>query len=189
MSFIPFSALPTAIDGLYVVEMKQIGDERGTVREFFRASDFASAGLPVSPPWSQVNLTETRYGAIRGMHGEQTTKFVGVASGGAFGAYLDARVDSPTFGTVVTIALEVGSGVLVGPGICNGFQATAPGATQYLYCFDHEWSPTMPGVGVNPIDPELAIPWPIPIDPADRAFLSEKDAGLPSLAALAPDRH
>jgi dTDP-4-dehydrorhamnose 3,5-epimerase len=75
-------------------------------------------------------------------------------------------------------------GVLVGAGICNGFQATAPAATQYLYCFDQEWSPTMPGVSVSPIDPDLGIAWPIPIDLEDRSLLSAKDAGLPQLRDL-----
>ena len=43
---IPFSAETTSIEGLFVVQMKQITDDRGTVREFYRQSDFAKAGLP-----------------------------------------------------------------------------------------------------------------------------------------------
>jgi dTDP-4-dehydrorhamnose 3,5-epimerase-like enzyme len=37
----------------------------------------------------------------------------------------------------------------------------------------------MPGASVNPLDPGLAIAWPIAIDAADRSLLSEKDAQLP----------
>ena len=182
---IPFDVRPTTIAGLTVVTMKQIADDRGVVREFFRASDFSDAGLRPNRPWQQVNVTESGHGAIRGMHGENMTKFVAVASGAAFGAYLDARRDSPTFGQVETVALEPGVGVLVGPGICNGFQAIADGVTQYLYCFDDEWRADMPGVQVNALDPDLAIEWPIPIDPLDRRLFSEKDAGLPRLSQLA----
>jgi dTDP-4-dehydrorhamnose 3,5-epimerase-like enzyme len=37
---------------------------------------------------------------------------------------------------------------------------------------------------VNAIDPELAIGWPIAIDPSDRALLSAKDASLPAFRDL-----
>ena len=46
----------TAIDGLVVISLKQVGDERGTIREYHRASD-ESWG-----PWQQVNVTETKPG-------------------------------------------------------------------------------------------------------------------------------
>jgi dTDP-4-dehydrorhamnose 3,5-epimerase len=183
---IPFSATATSIEGLFIVQMKQITDERGTVREFYRQSDFAHAGLPAPESWLQVNVTASGRGAIRGLHGEAMTKFVSVASGSAFGVYLDAREGSKTFGEVVTVELELGTGVVVSSGICNGFQATGDGVTQYAYCFDREWEPVMDGVAVNPFDPGLAIAWPIEIDRDDRALLSEKDANLPPLRF--PDR-
>jgi dTDP-4-dehydrorhamnose 3,5-epimerase len=181
---IPFSARATSIAGLVVIEMKQIEDERGVVREFYRQSDFAAAGLVAPERWLQVNVTETRRGAIRGLHGEEMTKFVSVVSGAAFGVYLDARKESPTFGRVETVELSIGTGVLVASGICNGFQATGEEMTQYAYCFDKEWEPTMVGVAVNAFDASLDIDWPIGIDRSDRALLSEKDANLPMLAAI-----
>jgi dTDP-4-dehydrorhamnose 3,5-epimerase len=167
----------TAIDGLVVISLKQIGDERGTVREFHRTSD-ESWG-----PWQQVNVTETHRGGLRGLHGEDMTKLVGVVAGEAFGAYVDARPSSPTRGAVVTVPLTIGTQVLVPAGVCNGFQALAD-ATQYLYCFDAEWVPGMSGVAVHPLDPALGIEWPIPVDPDDRAQLSAKDAAQPTLAEV-----
>ena len=179
----PFIVEETAIAGLVVLRMKQVTDERGTVREFYRESAFLEAGLPSLGPWVQVNITETNRGGVRGMHGEEMHKLVAVAAGAAFGAYVDARPDSPSLGTVHTVDLEPGTQVLVPPGVCNGFQALSE-PTQYVYCFDTEWSPTMSGVAVSPLDPELAIPWPLPIDPDDPAQLSAKDRGAPALAAL-----
>jgi dTDP-4-dehydrorhamnose 3,5-epimerase len=167
----------TAIDGLMIVTLKQVGDDRGTVREFHRASD-ESWG-----PWSQVNVTETNRGALRGLHGEDMTKLVGVVAGEAFGAYVDARPSSPTRGKVVTVPLEVGTQVLVPAGVCNGFQALVDG-TQYLYCFDAEWVPGMAGVAVHPLDPALGIEWPVAVDPEDRSQLSAKDAAQPTLAEV-----
>lgn len=180
----PFNTRKTAIAGLMVITCKQVEDERGTVREFYRESAFREAGLPSLGPWVQVNLTETRQGALRGLHGEHVSKLVGVASGEAFGAYVDARPDSSTRGELVTLELHVGTQVLVPVGVCNGFQSVSTGGTQYLYCFDVEWVPGMAGVSVDPLDPRLGIPWPLPVDRADRASVSKRDASLPSLAEV-----
>ena len=179
----PFAVEATAIEGLSILTMKQVTDDRGTVREFYRESAFVDAGLPSLGPWVQVNVTETRRGAIRGMHGEQMHKLVAVAAGEAFGAYVDTRPGSPTAGVVVTATLSPGVQVLVPPGVCNGFQATVE-PMQYLYCFDTEWQPGMPGVAISPLDPGLAIAWPVAIDEDDLAYVSAKDRGAPTLAEV-----
>jgi dTDP-4-dehydrorhamnose 3,5-epimerase len=179
------SAARTAIAGLWRLSTKSVTDERGTVREFFRASAFQAlgveAGLEIPPVWSQLNLTWTKQGAVRGLHGESMTKLVGVAAGEALGAYVDARPGSPTYGTVAMIELSVGVQALVPPGVCNGFQSVSPDGCQYLYCFDAEWVPGMAGVAVNPLDPALGIDWPLPPQ------LSDKDAAAPMFAELAAD--
>ena len=177
-------AEPSAIDGLHILELKAVGDERGVVREFFRASALDEAGLSGIGAWRQVNLTTSRQGVVRGLHGEAMTKLVSVAVGSALGAYVDARPGSASFGRTVTVELVPGRAVLVPRGVCNGFQATAPGETTYLYCFDDEWRPDMAGVAVSAFDPDLAIPWPIPVDVSDRRLVSAKDAALPRLRDL-----
>ena len=171
----------TSIDGLFLIQMKQVEDERGVVREFYRESAWRDAGLPSLGQWLQINVTESKRGAIRGLHGESMHKLVAIAAGEAFGAYVDSRPESPSFKQVVTTRLTPGTQVLVPEGVCNGFQSVSDGTTQYLYCFDHEWAPGMAGTAVNPFDPALGIEWPVEIDKDDRAVLSAKDAGLPPL--------
>jgi dTDP-4-dehydrorhamnose 3,5-epimerase len=183
LSIIDLAVAPTAIDGLHVITMKQVTEERGTVREFYRESAFVDAGLPSLGPWVQVNATETQRGGVRGLHAEDMTKLVAVVSGEAFGAYVDARPGSPSRGEVVTLTLRPGTQVLVPRGVANGFQATVD-ATQYLYCFDREWQPGMSGVACSPIDPALGIEWPVPIDPTNRSQISEKDLNAPMFADL-----
>jgi dTDP-4-dehydrorhamnose 3,5-epimerase len=183
----PFSATPTKIDGLHILEMKEVTDERGVVREFYRESAFLEAGLPSLGPWLQVNITESKHGAIRGLHGEDMFKLVAIVAGEAFGAYVDTRPDSPSRGTVVTTRLVQGTQVLVPKGVCNGFQSTSPGTTQYLYTFDNEWSAGMAGAAVNPLDPALGIEWPVKVDIDDAAQVSVKDRGLPTLAQVLRD--
>jgi dTDP-4-dehydrorhamnose 3,5-epimerase len=181
VSIRPFGVRTTAIDGLVVIDMKEVRDDRGVVREFYRESAFAEAGLPSLGPWLQINVTETVQGALRGLHGEDMYKLVAIASGEAFGAYVDARPDSPTRGKVETVRLVEGTQMLVPRGVCNGFQSVSPGSTQYLYAFDAEWVPGMAGAAVSPLDPALGIAWPLPVD---GAALSEKDRGLPTLAEV-----
>ncbi len=164
------------IEGLLVFTMKQVHEDRGTVREFFRASQYPLGG------WQQINVTESKFGAVRGLHGEATVKLVGIASGSAFGAYLDAREDSPSYGKVVTVDLVPGTQVLVPAGVCNAFQTTSEAGSQYVYCFTEEWKPGMPGIAFSPLDEGLGISWPIPLDVDDPGMISAKDVGAPKFS-------
>ena len=175
------SSEPTAIEGLHLIRTKVADDERGAVREIVRPSALAALGLPALDV-RQVNLTATRAGAVRGIHAEAMHKLVGVAQGEAFGVWVDLR-PGPALGTVVTAPLLLGIQALVPPGVGNGLQAVTD--CEYLYCFDREWEAGMAGACVHPLDPDLAIPWPIPVDPADRGQLSAKDAAQPRLRDLA----
>ena len=179
----PFDIAPSAIDGLLVITMKQVTDDRGTVRELFRDSAFVEAGAGSLGPFQQINATETAKGGMRGLHAESITKLVAVVSGEAFGAWVDLRVESATLGAVVTQRLVPGVQVLVPNGVGNGFQSLVDG-TQYVYCFDQEWQPGMAGTACNPLDPALGIEWPLPIDREDRAQISEKDLNAPTFAEV-----
>src|SRR5438445_9598568 len=170
----------TEIDGLLVFDMKQVTDDRGTVREFFRESVYPELGA-----WKQINITESHHGAIRGLHGESMTKLVACVSGEAYGAYLDARPDSATYGKVDTVNLTARTQVLVPAGVCNGFQSVSDQGTQYLYCFTDEWQPGMAGTAFNPLDDGLGINWPVPVDVTNPAQVSAKDAGAPKYSERA----
>ena len=182
VDIVEFDVVPGTIDGLLRATVKQISDERGTIRELFRRSAFEAVGVD-GLGLSQINVTETGYGAIRGMHAEQMTKLLTIAAGEAFGAYVDLRVGSPTYGVVETVALRPGVQVLVPSGVANGFQSLSD-PSQYVYCFDQEWRPGMPGVACNPLDPALGIDWPVEIDPEDPSKLSTKDRTAPMFAEL-----
>jgi dTDP-4-dehydrorhamnose 3,5-epimerase len=168
------------IDGLLFLESRTGEDLRGVVREFYRHSSSTAIGLPVPVAgWAQLNVTESVRGAVRGLHAEGTDKLVGIVSGQGFGAWVDARPGSLTFGDVVTATLEIGTQVYVPAGVLNGWQALSERA-QYLYCFSREWVVDMGGVFVTPLDSTLNIAWPLHIDPTSRAQLSAKDEAAPS---------
>lgn len=179
----PFTALESKIDGLKIINVKMVTDDRGTVRELYRESEHM-ASLPNSVSnWKQVNLTRTKQGAVRGLHGEAMSKLVTVAVGSVFGVYVDTRPDSKTFGAVETVHITPGVQVFVPQGVCNGFQALEDN-TEYLYFFDNEWVSGMAGTALTPLDSELKINWPIPIDEENREQISEKDAKAPRLREL-----
>ena len=178
----PFAVNDSNIEGLKIISAKMSTDDRGTVRELFRGSIYFEVLPKTVTGWKQINLTRTKKGAVRGLHGEAMSKLVTVAYGSVFGAYVDTRPDSKTFGAVQTVHITLGVQVFVPQGVCNGFQALED--TEYLYFFDNEWVPGMPGTALCPLDPELDIKWPIPIETSDFNQISEKDSKAPTLKEL-----
>lgn len=178
----PFAVNDSNIEGLKIISAKMSTDDRGTVRELFRGSIYFEVLPKTVTGWKQINLTRTKKGAVRGLHGEAMSKLVTVAYGSVFGAYVDTRPDSKTFGAVQTVHIIPGVQVFVPQGVCNGFQALED--TEYLYFFDNEWAPGMPGTALCPLDPELDIKWPIPIETSDFNQISEKDSKAPTLKEL-----
>lgn len=175
-----FSNVASKIDGLQIISVKTVTDDRGTVRELYRSSVHSDV-LPNSlNSWKQINLTRTKRGAVRGLHGEKMAKLVTVAKGSAFGVYVDTRANSRTIGAVETVNLTLGIQVFVPEGVCNGFQALDDD-TEYLYFFDNEWVLGMSGVALTPLDPELNIEWPIPLIPGNVEQVSVKDSKAPTL--------
>ncbi|OFI49664.1 dTDP-4-dehydrorhamnose 3,5-epimerase [Floricoccus tropicus] len=175
----PFKASESKIKDLKIINTKRVTDNRGTVRELYRESAYSSINLESGCSWKQINLTRTKRGAVRGLHGEAMSKLVTVAYGSAFGVYVDTRRDSSTFGNVVTVELLPGVQVFVPQGVCNGFQALTDD-TEYLYFFDNEWAQGMSGVALTPLDPKLGIKWPLDIDINDLEQISEKDMSAPT---------
>ncbi|MCZ4551807.1 dTDP-4-dehydrorhamnose 3,5-epimerase family protein [Gordonia rubripertincta] len=169
------------IDGLSVIYLRQVADGRGVIRELFRESALEKAGLSGFGVWRQVNITETKFGVVRGLHGEDMWKLVSLASGSGLGVYVDLRVGSKTRGNLFTVLLKPGVQVLIPNGVCNGFQSTSIEPSQYVYCFDREWKSGMKGYSITPLDPELHVRWPVEIVPSNRNQISQKDVEAPLL--------
>jgi dTDP-4-dehydrorhamnose 3,5-epimerase len=178
----PFTSTPTEIKGLYTVSFKVIEDSRGSVMEFYRQSDFEAAGLPSLGERPQVNAPLTIKGAVRGIHAESAHKLVSVASGKVYAAIVDLRKESETAGKWLGFELERGQGLFVSKGLGNSFQSVSDEPSTYLYYFEKEWVPGMPGLVCNPLDSDLAIQW--PIAEHDGMIISDKDRANPSLKEI-----
>lgn len=70
----PFSASESKIDGLRIINVKMVTDDRGTVRELYRESSHSEVLPETLSSWKQINLTRTKRGAVRGLHGEAMAK-------------------------------------------------------------------------------------------------------------------
>lgn len=172
----------TSLEGLYKIQFKVIEDERGSVMEFYRQSDFAAAGLPSLGDRPQINAPLSVKGALRGIHAEDAHKLVSVAAGKIYAVIVDLRKDSQTTGKWEGFEMERGQGLFVSRGLGNSFQSISDEPSVYLYYFEKEWFPGMPGVSCSPLDPDLAIKW--PIAEGQGMVISDKDRSNPSFKEI-----
>jgi dTDP-4-dehydrorhamnose 3,5-epimerase len=168
---------PTAIDGVVVVDIDPMTDDRGSFARLHCPDEFAAAGFPFAP--LQTSLSRNlRALTLRGMHYEAEphaeAKLVRVVRGRIFDVAVDLRPDSPTYlaWTGAELDAETGRALLVGRGMAHGF-LTLEDDTDVLYQIDRMFSPGH-GRGVRWNDPAFAIAW-----PAAPQVISERDAAYP----------
>ena len=87
---------------------------------------------------SDLSYNDSR-GVTRGIHAEPWDKFISVARGSVFGAWVDLREGSATYGKVFTCTLDPSKAIYVPRGVGNSFQALEDG-TAYTYLVDAHWS-------------------------------------------------
>ncbi len=108
-------------------------------------------------------------------------KFISVATGRVFGAWVDLRAGEG-FGRVFTTEIDPSKAIFVPRGVGNSFQ-TLESDTAYTYLVNDHWTPEAEYTFLNLADETTAVQWPIPLDRAD---LSEKDRQHPRLADVMP---
>ena len=173
----------TPIPGLLVVRLPLHGDARGWFKENWQRAKMTELGLPdFGPVQNNMSFNATR-GATRGIHAEPWDKFVSVAAGRVFGAWVDLR-EGDSFGT--TFCVEVGpeTAVFVPRGVGNSYQALED-ETVYSYLVNDHWRPGVAYPALHLADETAAIAWPIPLD-SDEVEISAKDRANPRLADVTP---
>ena len=186
MSFTPadyneLTVTEAPIPGFYVVTLPVHGDNRGWFKENYQKEKMETLGLPAFDVVQNNFSFNNKRGATRGLHAEPWEKFISVANGSVFGAWVDLR-KGPSFGTTFSIEIYPGVAVFVPRGVANGYQTLEDNVT-YTYLVNAHWSQEAKYTFVNLFDPELAINWPIS---RDEAIISEKDAGHPLLNDVIP---
>ena len=171
----------TPIPGLLVVRMPVHGDARGWFKENWQREKMVALGLPdFGPVQNNISFNASR-GATRGIHTEPWDKFVSLATGRIFGAWVDMR-EGESFGTTFHLEVDPSVAVFVPRGVGNSYQALEDG-TAYTYLVNAHWRPGVAYPALHLGDEAAAIPWPIPLDEAE---ISEKDHHNPRLGDVVP---
>ena len=174
----------TAIEGLLIAELPVHGDSRGWFKENWQRAKMTAQGVPdIRMVQNNVSFNAQR-GVTRGVHAEPWDKWISVATGRIFGAWVDLREGSSTYGKVVTAEVDASRAVFTPRGVGNSFQALEDG-TAYTYLVNAHWSAELKKTYtfVNLADPELAIEWPIPLG---QATVSDADKNHPMLVDVVP---
>lgn len=171
----------TAIPGLTLWTLPVHQDSRGWFKESWQRSKMTALGLPDFGPVQNNVSFNPMVGTTRGIHAEPWDKWISVATGKVFGAWVDLR-EGPGFGTVVTAVLAPDSAVFVPRGVANAYQTLEPD-TAYSYLVNDHWTPDATYCFLNLADDTVAIDWPIPLD---RAEISDKDRRHPKLDEVVP---
>lgn len=181
----PLAVRETTIPGLLLLDLPVHGDNRGWFKENWQREKMVALGLPdFGPVQNNISFNDRR-GATRGIHAEPWDKYVSVATGRIFGAWVDLR-EGPTFGAVFTAELDPATAIFVPRGVGNSYQTLADG-TAYVYLVNDHWTAEAQGeyTFLNLADETAGIEWPIPLERAER---SEKDLAHPRLAEVTPMR-
>ncbi|MCC3296791.1 sugar nucleotide-binding protein [Arthrobacter caoxuetaonis] len=177
------TAHETAIPGVVLFDLPVHGDNRGWFKENWQREKMLALGLPdFGPVQNNISFNE-KAGTTRGIHAEPWDKFISVATGRIFGAWVDLR-EGPSFGAVFTAELDPSQAIFIPRGVGNAFQ-TLEDNTAYTYLVNDHWSADAQGqyTFLNLADETAAIEWPIPLEQAE---LSDKDKAHPRMADVVP---
>ncbi|MBF0546070.1 MAG: dTDP-4-dehydrorhamnose 3,5-epimerase [Candidatus Riflebacteria bacterium] len=164
----------TTLSGLFLIEPKVFGDNRGFFMETWQKKKFEKAGLNFD--FVQDNHSSSTKGTLRGLHfqiQQPQGKLVRVISGEVFDVAVDIRPGSTTFGKWYGEILSADNKKMfwVPPGFAHGFYVTSDYA-EFLYkCTDY-YAPEFERCIIWN-DEKLGIKWPIPSD--TQPLLSKKD--------------
>jgi len=170
--------IATPLGGAWVIELDELGDERGWFARTFDAEEFEARGL--NPAVAQCNASfNSRRGTLRGMHYQADphgeSKLVRCVRGAIFDVAVDLRRGSHTFchWHGVDLSADNRLALYIPAGMAHGFQ-TLTADCEVLYQMGHRYVPDA-ARGVRWDDPAFAIRWP----PSEERTISAKDREYP----------
>lgn len=173
---------PTAVDGVVIVELEPIEDERGFFARAWCPEEFAEAGLHTT--WVQENIAyNTRRGTLRGLHFQSApyaeVKLVRCTRGAVWDVAVDLRPDSPSFRRSVGVELSGDNhwSLYIPEGCAHGY-LTLTDDVEMRYLTSHPHAPQA-STGIRYDDPLLAVEW-----PGEVLLLSENDRTWPPLTGV-----
>jgi len=179
-----FTFNETSIEGVYKIDVKKYGDNRGYFMETYKEKDFVEAGI--TNKFIQDNQSKSKKGVLRGLHFQKKfpqAKLVRCIEGEVFDVCVDLRKGSKTYGKWegVILSAEKGNQFMIPRGFAHGFVVLSESAT-FCYKCDEVYHPEDEG-GIMWNDPDVGIKWPY----EGEVLLSEKDKAHAPLKDLEVD--
>lgn len=180
------AAIPTRLEGCFIIEPNVIPDERGYFMESYNEKRFeAETGSKVH--FVQDNQSFSTRGVLRGLHyqtGEHAqAKLVRVLQGEVLDVAVDVRPGSPTYGEHVAVLLsaENKKQLFVPRGFAHGFLVVSETAAFFYKCDNFYNKESEGGIMYN--DAAIGIDWGME---ASEFIISQKDMILPNLENARP---
>lgn len=168
--------------GLFNVTRDDFHDHRGKFSKLYTRNQFSSS---CDFSLQEVSLSHTKArGTVRGIHFQlepkTEAKYICCLKGSIFDVAVDLRRNSKSYGEhhSTVISAQKNNGLIIGKGFGHAFQ-TLTDDVELLYFHSEAYSPDL-DAGLNPLDPDLHIDWPLPVE-----NLSNRDKSLPSLRNFA----
>ena len=172
--------IETEIEGVFILEPRVFGDDRGYFFESFSLKHFEEKVSKTV--FVQDNESKSKYGVLRGLHYQlppyTQAKLVRVVKGRVLDVAVDIRKGSPTFGKYVAVELSEENKLqfFLPKGFEHGFAVLSEEAI-FQYKCDEYYAPDYEGA-ICYDDPDLEIDWRLPLEDI---ILSEKDKKHPRL--------
>jgi dTDP-4-dehydrorhamnose 3,5-epimerase len=177
---------PTRLEGLWLVKIERLTDDRGYFARTWCRREFAEHGLDMR--LVQANISFNRHqGTLRGMHFQHPphaeAKLVRCIRGAIWDVAIDLRPLSHTCGQWKGFELSAdnGTALYIPEGFAHGFQTLMPDS-EVLYQMSAFHAPEAAG-GVRYNDPAFAIAWPLPV-----SRISARDAEWPDYKTNSVER-
>ena len=168
-----FTATP--VQGVTIIEVDRIVDDRGFFGRVWCRDEFAEHGLDTE--WVQANVgRSTQAGTLRGMHYQRDphaeVKLVRCTRGSVYDVALDLRPESSSYLRWAGVTLEADAHTMlyIPEGCAHGYQTLADDS-EIVYFTSAPYARDA-ATGVRYDDPAFGIHW-----PREVAVISEQDAG------------
>lgn len=160
--------LVESLPGVVHLELSHFPDPqeyyRGEATELFNSSTLTAHDVTFyCDHWANMFCVR---GALRGLHGGALKKLLSVITqeSQVLATVVDCRPGSPTFGNYAQYMLDYSHQLYVPMGCANS-ALTLSETAYYQMAFDTPdggpWNANQDEIRLSPLDPELAIPWPL----------------------------
>ena len=172
-------ATETKLKGVYIIEPKVFGDERGWFMESWNKQKFDATGLHIDFVQDNHSFSANK-GTLRGLHYQTEpmvqSKLIRCTAGAIFDVAVDIRKGSPNYKKWIGVELsaENKKQLFIPHGFAHGF-ITLTDNVEVQYKTDNFYAPHYDG-NIRWNDPDIAIEWPL-----EPVVLSDKDKDAPLL--------